>query len=134
MAKLKLKFVNEYIDRTGKLRRYFRRGSKRGPLPGKVGSEEFMAAYQGYLAEQKPVSTSMKAAGSFGLLVTEYYASRAFLNLKPSSRRAYKSALEPLVRAHGHRTAAITHKQASKLIGDIGANCTQITCMYCYSL
>ena len=50
MANLKLKYVNEYVDRTGKLRRYFRRGSVRGPLPGAVGSDEFMAAYREYLA------------------------------------------------------------------------------------
>jgi len=45
VATIKLDYVNEYLDRTGKLRRYFRRGGKRlGALPGDVGSEEFMAA------------------------------------------------------------------------------------------
>jgi hypothetical protein len=76
MAKLKLKYVNEYIDRTGKLRRYFRHGNKRGPLPGDVGSDEFMAAYQGYLSEGRPAPVSVKAEGSFGRLITDYYASR----------------------------------------------------------
>jgi hypothetical protein len=53
MAKLKLKYVNEYIDRTGKLRRYFRKGGRQlGTLPGEVGSDEFMAAYAAYLNEQ----------------------------------------------------------------------------------
>ena len=75
VAVLKLKYVNEY--RAGKLRRYFRRGSKRALLPGEVGSDEFMATYQACLAEDKPVATA-KIAGSFGLLITEYYGSRAF--------------------------------------------------------
>jgi hypothetical protein len=44
VAVLKLKYVNEYRDRQGKLRRYFRRGATRGPLPGEVGSPEFLAA------------------------------------------------------------------------------------------
>ena len=53
MAKLKLKYVNEYIDRTGKLRRYFRKNGKQlGPLPGDVGSEEFMTTYAAYMAEK----------------------------------------------------------------------------------
>lgn len=118
MAKLKLRYVNEYIDRTGKLRRYFRKGEVRGTLPGEVGSAEFMATYQKLLGNE-PVRTT-KISGSLGLLVTEFYASRAFKNLKASSQRTYKSALEPLVASHGHRTAKVTHKQAAKLIADIG--------------
>jgi enterobacteria phage integrase len=121
MAKLKLKYVNEYVDRTGKLRRYFRHGSKRGPLPGDVGSDEFMAAYQGYLSEERPAPVSVKAEGSFGRLITDYYGSRAFLNLKPSSRQIYRYVLEPLAKAHGHRAVALlTHKAAGKIIQDIG--------------
>jgi integrase len=120
MANLKLKYVKQYRDRTGKRRRYFRRGAMKGPLPGEVGSEEFMAAYRAYLANEKPAPTSTKIAGSLGLLITEYYGSRPFLNLKPSSRKIYRYVLEPLAKAHGHRTALINHKQAAKLIADIG--------------
>lgn len=118
VAILKLKFVNEYRDRTGKLRRYFRKGSTRGALPGDVGSPEFMAAYQSFLGD-KPARTT-KITGSLGLLITEFYASREFRDLKQSSRRTYMAALEPLARIHGHRTAKITHRQAAKLISEIG--------------
>jgi integrase len=118
MAKLRLRYVNEYVDRTGKLRRYFRRGSSRGSLPGDVGSPEFMAAYQALLGD-KPAATA-KISGSLGLLITEFYASRAFRDVKPSSQKTYRAALEPLAKAHGHRTARITHRQAAKLIADIG--------------
>ena len=39
MAVIKLDYVNEYRDRTGKKRRYFRRGGKRlGALPGEVSA------------------------------------------------------------------------------------------------
>jgi len=117
MTLLKLRYVNEYRDRTGKLRRYFRRGATRGLLPGNVGSPEFMAAYQAMLGD-KPAPTA-KIAGSLGLLITEYYASRAFRNLKQSSRQTYRAALEPIARLHGHRTAGITHRQAAKLIADL---------------
>ena len=120
MTKLKLDYINEYIDRSGKLRRYFRRGAVRGPLPGAVGSVEFMAAYQDYLGKTGRRPTT-KVEGSLGRLITEYYASRPFADLKPSSRRTYRYVLEPLAKAHGHRTALITHKQASKLIQEKGA-------------
>ena len=46
---LRLRYINEYRDRAGKVRRYFRRGAVRKPLPGDVGSPEFMVAYQALL-------------------------------------------------------------------------------------
>jgi integrase len=122
VAVLKLKYVNEYRDRQGKLRRYFRRGATRGPLPGEVGSPEFLAAYQGFMAGISSVITQRNGEGSFGRLITDYYAARPFTNLKPSSRQIYRYVLEPLAKAHGHRAVALmTHKHAGKIIQDIGA-------------
>jgi integrase len=120
MATLKLKYVNEYCDRTGKLRRYFRRGEARGTLSGDVGSEEFMAAYQRFLGGGAPV-TRLNGEGSFGRLITEYYGSRPFLNLKPSSRKIYRYVLEPLAKAHGHRLVRdMRADKIGKIIADIG--------------
>src|SRR4051812_30496761 len=124
VAVIKLDYVNEYTDRTGKVRRYFRRGGKRlGVLPGDVGSEEFMAVYQGFLAENKPTAFLPRTGeGSFGRLITEYYGSTPFKNLKPSSRTAYRYALEPLAKAHGHRLVRdMRADKVAKIIGDIGA-------------
>jgi len=46
MSRIKLEFVQAFIDRHGRVRHYFRRrGYKRVPLPGRPGSDEFMAAY-----------------------------------------------------------------------------------------
>lgn len=120
MTLLKLKYVNEYRDPRGKIRRYFRRDGLRVKLPGAVGSPEFMEAYQELLGRKVP--ETLKPAGSFGLLVTEFYAARPFLNLKPSSQRVYRSVLEALVRKHGHRQASeMTFKNADKIIQEIGA-------------
>jgi integrase len=124
MTKLKLKYIDEYLDRQGTLRRYFRKGGKRlGPLPGDVGSEQFMSAYQAFLSGQQaaPIVTRSAAEGTFGRLITDYYGSREFRDLKPNSRAGYKFALEPLVKLHGHRTAQLDHRQATKLIHDLGA-------------
>jgi integrase len=124
MAKLRLKYVNQYRDCRGKVRCYFRRGNVRGPLPGLAGSAEFMRAYEGYLSGGVAVETpktAMTAEGSFGRLVTAYYGSREFRDdLRASSKTIYKRVLEPLVAAHGHRTAQLDHKAAAKLIADIG--------------
>jgi integrase len=124
MAKIKIKYVDHFTDRHGSVRYYFRRGGKRiGPLPGAVGSAEFMAAYQAYLSGNKntiPVVTYSSSEGSFGRLISEYYASREFRDLKTSSRKTYKYVLEPLIHLHGNKTAQLSHKQATRLIHDIG--------------
>lgn len=119
MTKIRLKYINEYTDKTGKLRRYFRRDGKQlGPLPGAPGSEEFMDAYKGYLGNKPAVKTS-KTEGSFGRLVTDFYGSQIFRkNLKESSRRAYKSVLEPLAKAHGHRSVEGMTSEAVQRILD----------------
>src|SRR5262245_38852244 len=61
MAWIKLRYVNEYLDRHGKVRRYFRRPGSRGvKLPGPVGSIEFMDAYKTALAAVAPPPPSSK--------------------------------------------------------------------------
>ena len=55
MTSIRLPHVQEYRDRQGKARRYFRRpGYKRVPLPGTPGAPQFMAAYQAALAAERP--------------------------------------------------------------------------------
>jgi enterobacteria phage integrase len=124
MAKLKLRYVNEYIDRTGKLRRYFRRGGKQlCALPGEVGSEEFMTAYAACLVEKRAAAKCALHADSLGKLIIDFYGDRMFTDRKPSTRQLYRYALEPLAREHGHRSAALmTAEHAEKIINKIGAN------------
>ena len=78
MANLKLDYVDEYRDRSGKLRRYFRKGGKRfGALPGAVGSEEFMAAYAAYLAEKPSAAKDNSVhADLLAKLIIDFYGSR----------------------------------------------------------
>jgi hypothetical protein len=63
VALLRLRYVRTYRDRRGRLRRYFRRrGQPDIPLPGEIGSEEFMYAYQTALGAA-PRRNSSHAAG-----------------------------------------------------------------------
>jgi enterobacteria phage integrase len=101
VTQLKLPYVKTYRDRHGRTRHYFRRrGSAEVSLPGAVGSQEFMAAYQGAMGAKKP---SPHAAGTFARLVEDYYRSAEFVNLKPSSQRLYRLCLDPIAKRDGHR-------------------------------
>jgi hypothetical protein len=79
MAKLRLKYVDEYPDRFGKVRRYFRRNGKRlGALPGEVGSEEFMTAYAAFLAEKPQIATRPMHADALEKLIVDFYGHSMF--------------------------------------------------------
>lgn len=122
MALLRLKYVNEYTDSTGKARRYFRRNGKQlGPIPGDVGSEEFMDAYQAYLNQQPQKPKSTAHPDSMAGWIEDFYGDRIFKDLKPGTRAAYKSALEPISKEYGNRSAvALTAEKAEKIIAKIG--------------
>ena len=90
MASIRLKFVKAYVDRHGKVRHYFRKpGCKPVPLPGLVGSDEFMAAYGQALANTPRVEIAARQtrAGSISAMVVGYFGSADFHNLAPASQQ-----------------------------------------------
>jgi integrase len=125
MTRIKLRYINEYVDRQGKVRRYFRRrGGHAIPLPGLPGSIEFMTAYQAALAVVSPPPPSPRhvIAGSLAAVAAGYLRSADFANLSPSSQRSYRVALKPILAAHGHRLVRDLPKEAARhVIEEIGA-------------
>jgi site-specific recombinase XerD len=123
MTRIRLRYIQEYTDRQGRLRRYVRRrGLPRVALPGLPGSPEFMAAYQDAVAGAVPPKPSRFGAGSIGQLVTDFYSSPAFVNLKASSQKTYRLVLGSIVDKHGHRQVCdMPTDKARKIIQDIGA-------------
>ena len=101
-----LRYVNEYVDRHGKVRRYFRRpGSRAIALPGLPGSIEFMAAYQAALAIVAPPPPSPKhvIAGSLADVVARYYGSALFANLSSAAQQP----IEPRSRKSSRLTVIV---------------------------
>ena len=117
--------MNEYLDRHGKIRRYFRRpGCRSVKLLGLPGSIEFMAAYQAALARVAPPPPSPRhvIAGSLAYVAAGFFRSADFANLSPSSQRTYRTALKPILAAHGHRLVRDLPKAAARtIIEQIGA-------------
>jgi len=110
MSKIKLRYVEAYRDRHGRLRRYFRRpGFKRFALPGAPGSPEFMDAYrEAWEATEHPssplkreIGAGRTKPGSIGAAIAAYYGSAGYLALAPSTRRTYRNILERLRTEYG---------------------------------
>jgi enterobacteria phage integrase len=125
MARIKLRYVNAFVDRHGKVRYYFRRpGSRSVKLKGLPGSIEFMSAYQAALATVAPPPASPKHVirGSLAEITAGYFRSAAFANLSASSQKVYRLVLNPVLAAHCHRLVREMPKTAARnIIEAIGA-------------
>jgi hypothetical protein len=121
MTSIRLAYVKEYRDRTGKVRRYLRRrGKPTIPLPGLPGSRQFLAAYEAGLAITEK-HKGKHADGTIGALVTGFYQSAAFNNLAPSSQQRYRLVLDKFSREDGHRLARdMPRRVAISVIEEIG--------------
>ena len=99
-----------FHDRHGKLRVYFRRGKgARVALPTAIGTPEFEEAYKAALLGEDTPSTKSKGRvtpGTIGALVASYLRSAAFSGLRATTKEGYRSRIEAIREAHGHRTLA----------------------------
>jgi integrase len=105
MARIRLRYVQAFVDRHGHARHYFRRHGIRQPLPGLPGSADFMAAYAAALSEE-PISVDRRPTakpGTFAALAAAYYGSAQYRGLSFSSRRNYRRVIDGFVTEHGHR-------------------------------
>ncbi|MCA0200361.1 MAG: tyrosine-type recombinase/integrase [Proteobacteria bacterium] len=120
MTTFKLKYVHEFRDRHGHVRRYFRgRDGKRMPLPGLPGSEEFMAAYAAALEGQgRPeIGAKRTKAGTVNAAVVAYYQSAAFRSLAKSTQDTYRGILENFRGEHGEKgVATLERRHIEKMI------------------
>jgi integrase len=109
MATIKLKHVNSFYDRHGKLRHLVRvPGHKAKTLPGAPGSEQFMAAYYAALSlDPVEIGLSRTKAGSFDALIVEYYKSKVFTDgFADATQRMRRAILERWRADHGNKRVA----------------------------
>lgn len=100
-----LPYVHSYRNRHGKLVRYFRKlGYPQIPLPGRPGSDEFMAGYNAAKASLtiKPLIGERRyAPGSVSNTIAAYYTDNSFLALAPTTQRERRMMLERFRRDFG---------------------------------
>jgi integrase len=110
MSRIRLKYVQAWVDREGRVHRYFRRrGYPRVPLPGLPGSAEFMAAYQAALAGPRAaIGAGRIKPGTVSAVVAEYFDSQQFFASKSAgTQRMRRSILERFRTAYGDRPIAL---------------------------
>jgi integrase len=122
MTRIRLDYIHEFMDRHGKIRRYFRRpGFKRIPLSGAPGSDEFMTAYQLALAGQVPrveIGAGRTKPGTVNAGIVGYYNSLAFRSLAPSTQKMRRNILERFRAEHGDkRIAMLPHEFIVRTLG-----------------
>ncbi|HKD25938.1 MAG TPA: tyrosine-type recombinase/integrase [Xanthobacteraceae bacterium] len=112
MSRIKLEFVQAFVDRYGRARHYFRRrGHKRVPLPGLPGSDEFMKAYRTALSgEPEPIEigASRTMEGTVNAIVAAYLdctekSSSPFKTFAPETQRTRRNILENFRTRHGDK-------------------------------
>lgn len=120
MTRIRLDYVHEFIDRHGRVRRYFRRHGQRIPLPGIPGSAEFMDAYQAALADMlpAPIGASRTKPGTINALIVEYYSSASFQSLAPITKSTYKNIIETIRQQHGDKRVAKLEREHVRKMHD----------------
>jgi len=78
----------------GKLYLRFRRAGYACNLPGPLGSEAFIAAYQAAMAASKAPAPPPRNDGTLGAVIATYFASMRYADASPARRRTIRRELE----------------------------------------
>jgi len=108
VTRFRLKYCHEFIDRTGKLRRYVRppRVKHATPLPGAPGSADFMNAYHAALAAAAApaeIGAARTISGSVSAAIVSSYRDVRFLAMAPGTRKMRRAILEQFRASYGDR-------------------------------
>jgi hypothetical protein len=109
MATMRLRYVHSFVDRTGRVRFYFRHRGKRWPLPGEPGSAEFAASYDELrrecFAAHRPSNVAF-GPGTLGLVIEKYLTSSSFTKKAPGTQQIYRKMLDNLKEICGRALVA----------------------------
>ena len=114
MTQFRLRYIQAWVDRDGRVHRYFRRpGCPRVRLPGLPGSAEFNRAYEEALAHAVPPPIGIKRStpGSVSAAIAAYYTSQSFGSLTGGTPRMRRAILERFRNEHGDKPIALLPKK-----------------------
>jgi integrase len=98
MATMRLRYVHSFVDKTGRVRFYFRHRGERWPLPGEPGSVEFSARYdelrRQHLEPAQGRGNVVFGPNTMGAVIEKYLASEDFKSKAHHTRRQYRRLLD----------------------------------------
>jgi integrase len=98
MATMRLRYVHSFVDKTGRVRFYFRYRGKRWPLPGQPGSTDFAARYdelRRYYIKPEPGRGNVAfGPNTLGAVIEKWLASDSFTSKAHHTRRQYRRILD----------------------------------------
>lgn len=112
-------YASEFIDRHGKARIRLRRtGWQTVYVHAQPGTPEFTEAYKAWEAGGKIVVAATRIKpGSFDDLITRFYRSTEWTDLKASTQETYRGELERFRAVYGNRPASnMSARNVSKLL------------------
>jgi integrase len=110
MTRIRLKYIQRWVDREGRSHHYFRRpGYPRVRLPGMPGSSEFMECYQQALKlAPQPIGTKRSKPGSIAAAVAAYFDSTLHFGSKAKATQILeRSILQNLRDQYGEHPIAL---------------------------
>src|SRR5262245_9467328 len=115
MAQIRLKYVHQFRDRHGKLRRYVRLpGRPKVSLPGLPGSAEFIGVYaaaiEGEALPPRQIGSDRTKAGTINAAIVSYLGSAAFAGLAQATRQMRRRVLERLRKTDGDKRVALLQR------------------------
>jgi integrase len=99
MATVRLRYLHAFVDRTGRVRYYFRHRGQRWPLSGQPGSAEFTARYDELLRQCLATNQAANVVfgpGTVGLVIEKYLASADYTSKAVGTQQVYRVALDKL--------------------------------------
>ena len=125
MTRVRIKHLERFKDRHGKVRLYFRIGKGvRTPLRGPESSPEFWEDYQDAAngAVHSKVKHLRAEAGTLRWLVESYYKAAAYNCLNDSTKKARRCILERFCEKHGMKRYAHLQPRHIRKIRDAMAD------------
>ena len=118
MPLIRLRHVNKFTDRHGRVRVYFRPpGCKAVPLPGPIGSPEFMEAYNAAIAEPLAKLGIRLMPGTLAALAMSYLNSATFKEKRPETQRTERGIINRLVEQYGSgKVSELRQAQVQRII------------------
>jgi integrase len=117
-VRIRLKGINRVRKRlaTGTVKTYYYAWKGGPPLPGKPGTEEFVAAYNAAVASKISETKVAKSGNVLLKIIRDYQRSQEFLTTSGTTRRVYESSIRKIEKEFGDFPLSALRDEKSRAV------------------